>query len=665
MLREMAGVVTTKLDAINGYLQDGSTWNLLQGYAVKSIAAGGLELMKPSSQEYANLFKRSPPKLIDMRPDCYVDLLSWLRGKESLLARLIEHDGLKRALKEHPQAPVFATLGSVHDQVLRRIGHDCLAKQLFLFYYIRKHDRIGDQSDLHEHIDNAIAIIGSQKLDVHFLRRFDLTPDDLIQDGLINSHPVDVLLHFATGDVEARRSIRDAAMDLRNRLQLVGIAHLKGNFENMARTTWLAGQMLSLDTDRARTAARQFQDHLLRVKPGNGTLFESWFAAQPMLMAQMSEFADTEPPCHLWRKHGAFTDLYRALAVRFLANKDHVLDNEGTHARWQWLCEQKRAIKFKQLNANLKLVTYLVRRRDFPSCDILRPYLQLVRNSLRDRATTMLGTPIGHGLRSDALYHERFNLSAEQVVLLKDGRRSNTRSDFFGARSNYYRDLLQPRRFYSFAGIGSNKFLYVADNRTFAGREERATEDALGRDISVQWFEAASLLELHEYVVSPVAVTELGGLSLMSMTVAEIVRAAGAQAEVTPAMDARAEELAYEDIWLDNGLVVYKQEHLGQPDDTGADLWRYKLYDAVDAEEHFWDVSSTHDKVALSRMLSVRDGDNTTWRRHYTKSKSQLAALLAPAAPAAPVPVAAIAPVRGRGRAAGGGRGRARGKARG
>ena len=168
---------------------------------------------------------------------------------------------------------------------------------------------------------------------MHFLRRFGLTPDDIIEAGSIHSHPVDVLLHFATEDIDARRSMRDAAMELRNRLQLVGITHLKGNYENMARTTWLAGQMLSLDCDRARTAARQFQEHMMRVKPCHRTLFEAWFADQPNLMAQMSEFVDTEPPCHLWRKHCAFVDLYRALAVRFLANKDHVLDNEGTHAR--------------------------------------------------------------------------------------------------------------------------------------------------------------------------------------------------------------------------------------------------------------------------------------------------------------------------------------------
>lgn len=262
---------------------------------------------------------------------------------------------LKTRSQGTPASECLRDMGSVHDHVLRRIGHDCLAKQLFLFYYIRKHDRIVDQSDLHEHIDHAITIIGPQKLDVHLLRRFGLTPDDLIQAGLIHTHPVDLLLHFATGDVDARRSMRDAAMDLRNRLQLVGVAHLKGNYENIARTTWLAGQMLSLDTDRARTAAMQFQDHLLRAKPGHGVLLESWFAAQRMLMAQMSEFADTEPPCHLWRKHGAFTDVYRALAVRFVANKDHELDNEGTHARWQWLCERRRAIQFKMMNANFEV----------------------------------------------------------------------------------------------------------------------------------------------------------------------------------------------------------------------------------------------------------------------------------------------------------------------
>ena len=61
----------------------------------------------------------------------------------------------------------------------------------------------------------------------------------------------------------------------------------------------------------------------------------------------------------LWQDSCSYEALFRLLAHRFLLAPDHVLDAERIHARWQWLCKIKRALKLQTMNASLRLMHYM------------------------------------------------------------------------------------------------------------------------------------------------------------------------------------------------------------------------------------------------------------------------------------------------------------------
>ena len=62
---------------------------------------------------------------------------------------------------------------------------------------------------------------------------------------------------------------------------------------------------------------------------------------------------------------------------------DHVLNAERTNARWQWLCDKKKALKLMTLNANLRLQHYLENNQGLPSFGDLLPHLQAERANRR------------------------------------------------------------------------------------------------------------------------------------------------------------------------------------------------------------------------------------------------------------------------------------------
>ena len=129
-------------------------------------------------------------------------------------------------------------------------------------------------------------------------------------------------------------------------------------------------------------------------------------------------FSEADPPVLLWHGQGKFQNLFRFLAPRFLLAPDHVLDAERVHARWQWLCLQKRGLKLQSLNACLRLTHYL-EHNNFPDHEDLEEHLsaEALQHKLCLEALATAGD-IAIGWRSEFLYRERLGMSPQESQLI-------------------------------------------------------------------------------------------------------------------------------------------------------------------------------------------------------------------------------------------------------
>ena len=96
------------------------------------------------------------------------------------------------------------------------------------------------------------------------------------------------------------------------------------------------------------------------------TKFEKAFCADDELQWCLHDFADHQPRSVLWGEQARWKKLYICCAVRFLGNPDSVLDCEGCHAKWQWMMNTKRGIKFKMINSLLKLSSEIITTGGLP-----------------------------------------------------------------------------------------------------------------------------------------------------------------------------------------------------------------------------------------------------------------------------------------------------------
>jgi hypothetical protein len=135
--------------------------------------------------------------------------------------------------------------------------------------------------------------------------------------------------------------------------------HLQITAQNLKSSYWLAGAMLSTDPVVARTAAREYYEHLVRSRRAALTPFDAAFSNDLVKMEQLHKFANKEPPTLLWKDSCAYSKLFRYLGNRFLSAPDSVLDVEGIHAVWQWISALRRNLSFKCLNSILKIGFYL------------------------------------------------------------------------------------------------------------------------------------------------------------------------------------------------------------------------------------------------------------------------------------------------------------------
>ena len=269
-------------------------------------------------------------------------------------------------------------------------------------------------------------------------------------------------------------------------------AHLQLTCETIDGAAWLSAGLLSMDPVAARAAANAFQEHLIRQRAKNP--YEAAFAGDLTLMQELANFCVADPPVLLWRGRGRYQHLFRHLALRFLAQPDSVIACESLHAQWKWIERGRPNLKFKLLNALLKLKNFLlVNNGTFPAAAEIHPLLVEARRDLQRRLSLLReqGLDPRHGSLCNLAYNDRCNLRAEDTHLLPPPRAAERASDKTPASAwgFYCRFLLCKDCFYKFEGLRPDLYLYVAETKSVPNRVPPGPREACGRPLVVAWFE--------------------------------------------------------------------------------------------------------------------------------------------------------------------------------
>ena len=358
--------------ALAAYFVEGITWSRLRELATRNPADGGLGLFRDGSQRCKDIFGRSPSAIIDTRPETDLNFLKLLAGKEHILHMLATRDLEERKLSADTRAAIL-NLGDLKNRIRRRILQEILERAMFLLHWIGKHPVVASDITWDELMQKAVGLILNLEITPQVLQRFNMGEDHI--DG--------TWVHLAVLEVVGDRDL--VAESLQEALEFHRIvsdqtaAHLNLLADNTYRTPWLAAKLLSKDKALAKDAAGALVRHIVTTKPSNRTSFEEHLIDQAELWKNLEEFAKAEPPVLLWHDNGKYERLFKFLAPRFLLAPDHVLHAERIHARWQWSCNQKHALKMHTLNAFLRLTHHLEHNQSFPGHEELLEHLEVER----------------------------------------------------------------------------------------------------------------------------------------------------------------------------------------------------------------------------------------------------------------------------------------------
>ncbi len=142
------------------------------------------------------------------------------------------------------------------------------------------------------------------------------------------------------------------------------------------------------------------------------------------------------------------------------------------------------------MNRLIRLRTYLENYEYVQPDESLRPGLEHAELE-RSLALRRIHTEdvIAPGLREDAVYRGRFNLTHEDLVVLGQGEGSrSSRYTFATSWSNYLRSTCKPKQFHCFLGILLREdcvYLYSLEHKTLPGREDIHEDDAKARPLEV------------------------------------------------------------------------------------------------------------------------------------------------------------------------------------
>jgi hypothetical protein len=308
-----------------------------------------------------------------------------------------------------------ATMGNLRDQAYRSVLAELLDRALYLHNFAMAHTHIMSETSLDALVEKAAALITSTGMSEHFFKDYNISADDLVAENWLDV-PWPRVLAIKLGAEDFLNEINEFHFKIAIRMS----THLTLTFENISRSSWLAGRMLSTNAQNAAAAARELQRKLVGLRPDQRSAFEEGLCSDEALMQQLADFADINPSVVLWGAKGHFRELYRVLAARFLSNQDNCLRVEGIHSRWQWLARMRRNVKLPLLNALLRIQFRLNEGGGVPKADELLEYFEFQRLAFVNEYEVFKrdGT-IPSGQRRSTMYLERFNLSVHDAELLK------------------------------------------------------------------------------------------------------------------------------------------------------------------------------------------------------------------------------------------------------
>ena len=162
--------------------------------------------------------------------------------------------------------------------------------------------------------------------------------------------------------------------------------------------------------------------------------------------------------------------------------------------------------------------------------------------------------------------------------------------------------------------LRGDRYVYIAENRSYAGRASVAEDEATGRYLSKAWCSPGDRGP-DGVVVKPDGGTT--SLPLELYTIAELSRAAGYFPTVPTGATTRAVELLHENAIMTHGLLRLSGQRL----DDYENPWSFMLSGRVDAEEaHADERFDEMTKMALARQIQIRDGlsddrRNAIWKQ--------------------------------------------------
>ena len=245
--------------------------------------------------------------------------------------------------------------------------------------------------------------------------------------------------------------------------------------------------------------------------------------------------------------------------------------------------------------------------------------------------------------RSEFIYRERLGLSGHDVRLVDDEAphgppAAPPGSPFALAWRNYIKAVFAKGFMYSLS-LNPSVVLYVSENKTLAGKEDRTYEgEASGRKLAICFFEAAA-----GNLVQRVN-RETLAMKLELLTIAEIVQACGFNLPPDPERSSAASELLLEARY--QNLEIERFVPLLNSDAEEVHL--YSLGEGQNAEEALaLKLAPAHrTKMVLSRCLQRSEAlqDDETLLSVWSLPLAVLQGRAAPLLAGPPVPVAAAPP---------------------
>ena len=316
------------------------------------------------------------------------------------------------------------------------------------------------------------------------------------------------------------------------------------------------------------------------------------------------------------------------LADRFVGAPDTVIDCESIHAQWQRLGGARRGVKLLMLNALIKLRNFYRTHGGLPGYEALEEHIELVRHGLQlDYAAAVAGRVDRRRFWYNVPF--RFNLRPMDVPLARDvfgvGEGAavpvvNNVERLNRKWGNYLRYLFYNHHLYKCTALPGDRYFYVAENKSVAYRDQPRGEEAVGRPLSIVWYEAAAgddpaqaFIDLGpgEVLLHPCA-GDQPELALLEASIAELSLAAGYYPPVTVDATVREVELEHETHFLDHNVHVFQYKRFPVGDGTALGKWSLIIDEdsGEDVELRHFETEARADlvKMALARMLQLRDG---------------------------------------------------------